>query len=66
LNFTLAELPEKEDWLLFPVIRGLCKYESLKDGTLDLVDIALMNDALTIQAENEYRARKAEEDKPKD
>ncbi|WP_437177380.1 DUF6889 family protein, partial [Achromobacter ruhlandii] len=27
--------------MLAPVLEGLCKYESLKDGTLDLADIAL-------------------------
>ncbi|EHU1249336.1 hypothetical protein AXE56_RS05430 [Acinetobacter baumannii] len=36
-----------------PVIRGLCRFESLKDGTLDLADIALMNDALDVQADNQ-------------
>lgn len=35
------------------MIRGLCRYESLKDGTLDLADIALMNDALDVQADNQ-------------
>ncbi|WP_375038594.1 hypothetical protein [Acinetobacter sp. RW6] len=35
------------------MIRGLCRYESLKDGTLDLTDIALMNDALDVQADNQ-------------
>lgn len=39
-----------------PVLAGLCQYESLKDGTLDLSDIALMNDALDVRAENERRA----------
>jgi hypothetical protein len=52
-------LPGKEDWLLRPVMRGLCKYESLKDGTLSLADIALMNDALTVTDENNYRYLKA-------
>ncbi|WP_338558106.1 DUF6889 family protein [Acinetobacter sp. KS-LM10] len=37
-----------------PVIKGMCKYESLIDGTLDLADIALMNDALDVVADNEY------------
>ncbi|MDT1857432.1 hypothetical protein FPK33_21745 [Acinetobacter baumannii] len=46
-------LPDHEDWLLRPVIRGLCRFESLKDGTLDLADIALMNDALDVQADNQ-------------
>lgn len=38
-----------------PVLRGLCRYESLKDGSLNLGDIALMNDALDVQDENERR-----------
>ena len=37
-----------------PVLKGMCKFESLKDGTLDLADIALMNDALDVQADNQY------------
>jgi len=36
-----------------PVLKGMCKFESLKDGTLDLADIALMNDALDVQADNQ-------------
>lgn len=43
--------------LMRPVIRGLCKYESLKDGTLDLNDIARMNEALDVQTENDRRLR---------
>jgi hypothetical protein len=37
------------------VLAGCCKYESLLDGTLSLLDIAIMNDALNVQAENEQR-----------
>lgn len=48
---------EQEDWLLRPVLRGLCKYESLVDGTLTLVDVALLNEALDVEAENAYRQR---------
>lgn len=44
-----------------PVLEGLCKYESLKDGTLDLEDVAKMNDALSIRSENERRYSKANE-----
>lgn len=40
------------DWLMRPVLAGLCRYESLKDGSLDLVDFARMNDALDVQAAN--------------
>lgn len=42
-----------------PVLRGLCRFESLKDGTLDLCDIADMNDAITAMDENAYRASEA-------
>ena len=42
-----------------PVIKGLCKYESLIDGTLDLCDIALMNEVLDSESENEWRAHDA-------
>lgn len=41
-----------------PVLRGLCRYESLKNGELDLADIARMNDTLDVEDEN--RARVAE------
>lgn len=44
-----------------PVIRGMCKFESLKDGTLDLADIALMNDALDVHADNQYLLNEARE-----
>lgn len=47
------------DYLLRPVLRGLCKFESLKDGTLSLSDVAWLNDALDAQAENERRQREA-------
>lgn len=49
------------DWIFRPVDRGYCKYESLIDGTLDLYDIALMNDAIDVRDENEIRARQAAE-----
>jgi len=42
-----------------PVLRGLCRYESLLDGTLGLEDLALMNDALTVVDENERRMQQA-------
>ena len=42
-----------------PVLRGMCRFESLKDGTLDLCDIALMNEALDVEAENAGRAQDA-------
>ena len=42
-----------------PVLRGMCRYESLIDCTLGLVDIAIMNDALDVQDENERRLSEA-------
>lgn len=42
-----------------PVLRGLCKFESLKDGTLDICDIALMNESLNVADENQARAQQA-------
>jgi hypothetical protein len=38
----------------------MARYESLKDGTLDLCDIALMNEAIDALAENEAIARRLE------
>lgn len=46
------------------MLHGLCRYESLKDGSLDLEDVALLNDALDVRAENEDRVFKASEDRP--
>ena len=46
-----------------PVLDGLCKYESLKDGTLDMADIARMNDAIAVKNENQERAREAAKNK---
>ena len=44
-----------------PVIAGMCQFESLKNGALDLADIALMNDALAVKADNEALAQKIRE-----
>ena len=63
VHVNYKNLPEHEDWLLRPVIKGMCKFESLKDGTLDLADIALMNDALDVVADNEYLVEEARESK---
>ena len=42
-----------------PVLHGMCQYDGLIDGTLDLRDICRMNDALDVKFENEARAAKA-------
>ena len=57
----LVALGDGLDFLLRPVMAKLCRYESLKDGTLDLYDVALLNDALDAQLENQVRLGKAAE-----
>lgn len=51
---------EEEDWLFRPVIRGLLKAESLADGTVDLAFVAMLNEALDVQDENQYRYQQYE------
>lgn len=48
-------MADGEGWVMRPVERGMCKYESLKDGSLDLCDIAIMNEALDVDDENRRR-----------
>jgi hypothetical protein len=55
---------ETEEWCLSPVHAGMCRYESLIDGTLDLSDIARMNEYLAVRHENEARANDAYRDAP--
>lgn len=54
---------DEEDWVMRPVLEGLCKYESLIDGTLGLFDLSRMNEALDVLHENEARAQEAAEDR---
>lgn len=58
-------MPDESDWLMRPVIKGMCKYETLKNGELDLADIADMNDALDVVADNEYLLNQERERKNK-
>lgn len=52
-------MPDGEDYVLRPVLEGLCRYESVIDGTLSLADISRLNDALDIRDENAHRARES-------
>lgn len=54
-------MANNEDWLMRPVIEGCCRYESLKDGTISMGDLARMNAALDVKVSNERKARKANE-----
>ena len=40
-----------------PVAHGMCHYESLKDGTLNMLDIGIMNDHLDLIAYNKMLAQ---------
>jgi hypothetical protein len=55
-------MTEGEDWIMRPVLANSCKYESLLDGTLDLADIARLNEALDVQSENQARLTEAYRD----
>jgi len=55
-------LPEGEDFLMRPVDAGFILYTALKDGSVDLADIARMNDWLDLKADNENRIAKWRED----
>ncbi len=39
-----------------PVAEGMIRMESLKDGTVNLCDVALANDVIAVRAENRRRA----------
>lgn len=48
-----------EDWLMRPVLEGHMTLKELQDGTYGLEDVALINEALDVQAENRYRLNQA-------
>lgn len=45
----------KEDYVLRPVRNRMCLYESVVNGTLDLIDIAVMNESIDVENENRDR-----------
>ncbi|RBO14349.1 MULTISPECIES: NTP pyrophosphohydrolase [Pantoea] len=45
-----------------PVDAGYISYAALKDGSIDLADIARMNDWLDLKADNNARIRRWEQD----
>jgi len=48
----LRRAPDGEDWLWRPLVAGMCRYESLIDGTLGLADVLRMNTVLDVVEEN--------------
>ncbi len=57
-GLTLETLPEGESFLMRPVDAGYIPYTALKDGSVDLADVARMNDWLDLKADNDYRIAK--------
>lgn len=53
---------DDEDWVIRPALEGICLYESLVDGTLDLCDVARINEALDVRDENRARVEEAMRD----
>lgn len=49
-------MADGEDYVLRPVMLDKLRYESLLDGTVDIYDIAVLNEALDVMNENERRA----------
>jgi hypothetical protein len=56
-------LPEGLDFIMRPVLRGMCSYESAVSGALDICDFADMNDAIDALDENTFRAQEASKGK---
>lgn len=50
-------MAEHEDFMMRPVRQHLCLYESLVNGTLDLLDVAIMNESLDVEEINQGIAR---------
>lgn len=48
-------MQDGEGYIMRPVERGMCKYESLLDGTLSLFDIKRMNECIDVDEENRMR-----------
>ena len=57
LDDRLKALPDGMDFLIRPVREGMCRFESLKDGTLSLDDIWIMNEYLDNEAHNRAEIR---------
>ena len=48
-------LGDEIDFIMKPVLRGLCKYESMIDGTLSIYDVSLLNATIDVYDENQLR-----------
>lgn len=53
----MASMACGEDYLFRPLLEGMYKLESLKDGTLSLLDVVKCNEALDVKYYNMNRQR---------
>lgn len=56
---------DMKDWILRPVLQGLVRYESIISCQITLADLALLNDAMDVEAENRYRVQEAMKERDK-
>jgi hypothetical protein len=54
-DIEFARMSNEEDFLYRPVLEGMMPEAALYDGSVSLYRIFLMNEALDVRAENEYR-----------
>ena len=59
VDVDLIDTADKTFWLYRPVLVRLCKYTDLHDGTLDLNDVATLNELLDVDNENQRRIQRA-------
>lgn len=52
-------MPDGEEWYLAPIELGYYTHPQLKDGTVLIEDIAEINDAISVAAENRRRMHEA-------
>lgn len=51
-------MDQEEDWLYRPVLKGILPVLALDDNAYDLEQIVMLNEAMDVEAENQYRVRK--------
>lgn len=54
---------ENEDWLFRPVMKKMITADKLLDGSIDLAFVALMNEAISVESENNHRHQRHEQGK---
>jgi hypothetical protein len=52
-------MPNGEEWYLAPIELGYYTYPDLKSGVILIEDIAEINDAIRVNAENRWRMNEA-------